>query len=118
MYDPQGDYYPEIRESTPFGQSRNQRLPCTGAVYCMRCGESLSDYTWEALEGAAFCVKCIRAHEAHCLYVLSLLPGFEWFGLLVDHGDVLWLTPIKLDDQGKSIEQIRNEWAFAQQYPT
>ena len=53
-----------------------------------------------------------HAAVTHRHTMLAELGGFDWFGILVNIDEVLWLSPIDEHKRGKSIRQIKADASF------
>lgn len=84
----------ERRASTANLDDAGRSVACEYPAYCMLCGRQLTDYTWDAIEGAAFCSSCVEECGPQCQAVLAILPGHKWFGIVVQAAGILWLSPI------------------------
>ena len=118
MYDPDGDYQRDDSESTAATAPCDDSLPSEQSSFCPRCGHELTQYTWQSIEGLAFCVTCIADQEADCLNVFGFLGGTDWTAILVEHNAVLWLSPTDHKWHNSGIEAITQRLAFERQYGT
>ena len=116
MYDPDGDYADERRTSAASDGQDGADRPDGRVSFCPNCGCPLTVYTWQPIEGLAFCTTCIDDCPADCLSVFTCLGGENWRSILIDRLGVLWLSPSDAKYANTSLPAIAQRFAFERQY--
>lgn len=79
----------------PAGPYRPSLPPaCMCPTFCVYCGCRLTDFTWRAVGGLAFCTCCAKRDELGCTHAVAALRKQDVAGLLVEAGGIFWLAPL------------------------
>lgn len=108
MYDPQDDYARDGSPSPAKPATPVHSLPFDRPVYCIRCGNALTDYTVVIVLHAAFCWHCQHQSEQRCIDALAILPLRRWHDILAVYANTLYLSPMQPEHGGRSLADLAN----------